>query len=58
MTDKIDVFEIMPDMCLALVNGFHTSAVQTSASNVANITAAELFVLGAYQGASAPSSYV
>jgi hypothetical protein len=58
VTDKIVVFEITPDMCLDLVNGFHTIAVETSASNVANITAAELFVLGAYQGASAPSSYV
>ena len=58
VTDKIVVFEIMPDMCLDLVNGFHTIAIQTSASNAANITAAELFVLGAYQGASAPSAYV
>lgn len=58
LTDKIVIFEITPDMCLDLINGFHTIAVETSASNAANITAAELFVLGAYQGASAPSSYV
>ena len=57
VTDKIVVFEFMPDMCLDLVNGFHTIAVETSASNAANITAAKLFVLGAHQDASAPSSY-
>ena len=58
VADKIVVFEITPEMCLDLVNGFHTIAVQTSASNAANITAAELFILGSYQGASDPSSYV
>jgi hypothetical protein len=57
-TDKIVVFEITPEMCLDLQNGFHTIAVQTSASNAANITSAELFVLESYQGASAPSTYV
>jgi hypothetical protein len=58
VADKIVVFEITPEMCMDLVNGFHTIAVQTSASNAANITAAELFILGSYQGASDPSSYV
>lgn len=58
LADKIVVFEITPEQCLDMVNGFHTIAIQTSASNAANITAAELFVLGSYQGASTPSSYV
>jgi hypothetical protein len=57
VADKLVVFEIVPEMCMDLVNGFRTLAVQTSASNAANVTSAELFVLGAYQGASAPTSY-
>ena len=57
-TDKIVVFEITPEMCMDLVNGFHTIAVQTSASNAANITEAELFIYGSYQGASEPSTLV
>ena len=58
VADKIVVFEIVPEACLDVANGFHTLAVQTGASNAANITAAELFILGSYQGASEPSSYV
>jgi hypothetical protein len=58
LADKIVVFEITPEQCLDVVSGFHTIALQTSVSNAANITEAELFVLGSYQGASAPSSYV
>ncbi len=58
VADKIVVFEITPEMCLDLVNGFHTIAVQTSASNAANITEAELFLWESYQGASAPSTLV
>ncbi len=57
-TDKIVVFEITPEMCMDLVNGFHTIAVQTSASNAANITEAELFLWESYQGTSAPSTLV
>jgi hypothetical protein len=57
-SDKIVIFEITPEMCLDLVNGFHTIAVQTSASNAANITEAELFLWESYQGASAPSTLV
>ena len=57
-TDKIVVFEITPEMCMDLVNGFHTIAVQTSASNAANITEAELFLWESYQGSSAPSTLV
>jgi len=57
LADKIVVFEITPEQILDMVNGFKTIAIQTGASNAANITAAELFILGSYQGASAPSSY-
>jgi hypothetical protein len=57
VADKIVVFEITPEQVLDMVNGFKTIAIQTGASNAANITEAELFILGSYQGASAPSSY-
>ena len=57
-TDKLVIFEITPEMCMDLVNGFHTIAVQTSASNAANITEAELFIYGSYQGASEPSTFL
>ncbi len=58
LADKIVVFEITPEACLNVGGGFHTIAVQTSASNAANITEASLFILESYQGASQPSSYV
>jgi hypothetical protein len=58
VADKIVIFEITPEACLDMVNGFHTIAIETSSSNAANITEAELFILGSYQGASEPSSYV
>ena len=57
VADKIVVFEITPEAALDTANGFRTLAVQTGASNAANITEAKLFILGSYQGASAPSSY-
>ena len=55
--DKIVVFEITPEQALDVANGFDCIALQTSASNVANITTAELFVLGSYQQATPPSTY-
>ena len=57
LADKIVVFEITPEACMDLANGFHTLAVQTSASNAANITEVSLFVLGSYQGVSSPTTY-
>jgi hypothetical protein len=54
--DKLVVFEIEPEACMDIPNGFKTIAVQTGASNAANITEACLFVLEAYMGASAPST--
>jgi hypothetical protein len=56
LKDKIVVFEIEPEACMDIANGFKTVAVQTGASNASNITEAMLFVKEAYQGASAPST--
>jgi hypothetical protein len=55
--DKFVVFEIEPEACMDVANGFRSIAISTGASNAANITRAELFILGSYQGGSAPSSY-
>jgi len=55
--DKIVVFEIEPEVALDLVNGFNHITLQTGASNAANITRAELFILQAIQGGSAPTTY-
>ena len=57
LQDKIVIFEIEPEAALDVANGYKTIALQTSASNAANITEASLFVLEAMQGASAPSTY-
>ena len=54
--DKIVVFEIQPEACLDVANGFKTIAVQTGASNAANITEAKLFMLESYMGQSQPST--
>jgi hypothetical protein len=56
VADKIVVFEIQPEACLDVANGFKTIAVQTSASNAANITEAKLFMLESYMGQSQPST--
>jgi hypothetical protein len=58
LTDKIVVFEFDPADALDLANGFNHIAVQTSASNVANITSAFMEALGRYQGATPPASEV
>lgn len=55
--DKIVIFEILPEAVLDIANGFKAIAITTGASNAANITEAELFVLRADQAASAPSTY-
>ena len=55
--DKIVIFELLPEQVLDVANGFKTIAVTTGASNAANITAAELFVIRNYQGVSAPTTY-
>ena len=52
---KIVIFEISPQDCMDLVNGFSTIAIQTGASNAANITEAMLIPLHRYQQAQPPS---
>lgn len=42
--DKIIVFEVLPEACLDIANGFNHIAVQTGASNAANITEAILLL--------------
>lgn len=57
--DKIVVFEIVPEAAMDVNNttlAFDCIAIQTGASNAANITEATLFVVEAYQGASQPST--
>ncbi len=56
LKDKIVIFEIDPSN-LDVNNGFDCIALQTSASNAANITSASLHILNRYQQASPPSSY-
>ena len=53
--NKVVIFEISPQDCMDLVNGFHTIAVQTGASNAANITEAMIYGLHRYQQAQPPS---
>ena len=56
--DKIVIFEIVPEQCMDVANGFDCINVTTGASNAANITSAEIYILGAYQQASPPSPLV
>jgi hypothetical protein len=53
---KVVLFEIVPEQVLDVANGFKTIAVQTGASNAANITTATIHVVGAVQGATIPST--
>ena len=55
--DKLVVFEIEPEVAMDVANGFNHIALQTGASNAANVTVAGLYVLQAAQGASAPTTY-
>lgn len=59
LKDKLIVFEILPEAALDLANGFKTIAVETGASNVANITRAELVYCAQIEalGASQPSTF-
>ena len=58
LADKIVVFEFDPADVLDMVNGFNHIAVQTSASNAANITDAHMEYLGRFQGQTPPASEV
>lgn len=55
--DKVVVFQFDPAE-LDMANGFNHIAIQTSASNAANITSAEMRYLGRYQQAAPPASEV
>lgn len=57
LKDKLVVFEIEPEQCMDVANGFRSIAISTGASNASNVTRAELFVLGSIQAASPPSTY-
>lgn len=55
--DKLVVFEIEPEACMDVANGYRSIAVQTGASNAANITEAKVHILNNYKQATPPSSY-
>ncbi|QAY96701.1 hypothetical protein CWB41_13975 [Methylovirgula ligni] len=59
LKDKLIIFELLPEAALDIANGFKTIAVETGASNAANITRAELVYLANIQalGASQPSTF-
>ena len=57
VADKIVIFEILPEACMDISNGFRTIAISTSASNAANVTEATLFLLTDYAGQTPPSTY-
>lgn len=57
VADKIVVFEVLPQACMDIANGYRTIGVTTGASNAANITEATLILLADYSGQNPPSSY-
>lgn len=56
-TKKV-LFELDLNAALDVQNGFDCIAIQTGASNAANITAADLFIMASYQGATPPDPLV
>ncbi len=52
---KVVVFEISPQDCMDVTNGFNTIAAQTGASNAANVTAALFYALTNFPQAQPPS---
>ena len=58
--NKMVVFEILPEACMDIATGFKTIAIQTGASNAANITFAEILTLAQFKalGASQPNILV
>jgi hypothetical protein len=59
LADQIVVFEMMPEACMDVGNGYKTLSVATSASNAANVTEVTLFLLNAVQAQppTAPTTY-
>lgn len=54
--DKLVVFEIEPEFALDVANGFNHLAISTGASSASNVTAAHLYIWGAVQSASPPTT--
>jgi hypothetical protein len=52
---KIVIFEISPQDCMDMANGFNFITVETGASNASNITQADIYPLHRYQQATPPS---
>jgi hypothetical protein len=52
---KVVIFEISPQDCMDMANGFDTIAAQTGASNAANITEAMFYALTRYPQAQPPT---
>jgi hypothetical protein len=57
LAEKFVVFEILPEAAMDITNGYTAIALQTSASNAANITDATLHVLTDFPGAKIPTTY-
>lgn len=55
---KVVIFEISPQDCMDMANNFDCIAIQTGASNAANITEAMIYGLMRYQQAQPPSMLV
>ena len=58
LKQKRIIFEIVPEQCMDVANGFDCITVSTGASNAANITSAHLVIIPAYQQASPPNTLV
>jgi hypothetical protein len=58
LKDKIVIFDFDPASCLDLANSYSHIAVQTSASNASNITAAEMIAMATFQQTVPPPSEV
>jgi hypothetical protein len=56
VADKLVLFEINPETCLDMANGFNHIAISTGASNAANITSALLIAWNRIQAASPPTT--
>lgn len=59
LADKLVLFEILPEAVLNVAGGYDCIAIQTGASNAANVTRAELVIIPAVHaiGASQPSTF-
>jgi hypothetical protein len=55
---KIVIFEISPQDCMDMANGFNHIGISTGASNAANITQAAIYGLARYQQAQPPTALV